>query len=165
MLLWRMQDCILSWQVLCTQRLPRNTQSVVFFVPIEVGSTYPAFAARSAPSPGCRSGWCPRWRGPECPPDGPNPAPPCSMSGRRGVGGYGERPSRRHSRLAAQRFHLPPQVGPVQGLAASCDQHRPGDNAVGFGVFPQPLAQLSGEVHLPCLALVGDHGFPRFYGL
>ena len=70
---------------------------------------------------------------------------------------------RRHSCLPAQALHLPPQVGPVQRLAASCDQHRPGDDAVGFGVLPQPLAQLAREVHLTGLSLVGDHGFPHSY--
>ena len=67
--------------------------------------------------------------------------------------------------LPAQRLHLPPEVGAVQGLAAPGDQHRAGGDAVGFGVLPQPLAQLAREVHLPSLALIGDHGFPHFYGL
>ena len=66
--------------------------------------------------------------------------------------------------LPAQRLHLPPEVGAVQGLAAPGDQHRAGGDAVGFGVLPQPLAQLSGEVDLPGLALVGDNGFPVLDG-
>ena len=65
------------------------------------GSIYPAFAARSAPSPGCRSGWCPRWRGPGCPPGGPNPAPPSTPS-----------PPSHAAKAAASRWYLTTVAGP-----------------------------------------------------
>ena len=70
-----------------------------------------------------------------------------------------------HPRLAAEPFHLRPDVLPVQRPSAAGAEDHPGGNGPLPGVLFQPLAELPGQEDGPHLSLQGDLRPPPEGGL
>ncbi len=60
----------------------------------------------------------------------------------------------------AQGFHLPPDVGPVQGRSRPGDKDRAGADIPLLSIAPQLLPQGRGQEDSPGLSLAGHHSFP-----
>ena len=72
---------------------------------------------------------------------------------------------RLHPGALAKFFHVPPDVGSVQGPPIPADKHRSGGDFLLLEVVLQELAQLVRQEHGAALALVADLGPATLYCL